>query len=566
MHFVRALRPMVNTFRAANDGPRRLASLLVCLVGGSLVAGCAEQQPQLTSITPQPPGSAAAAGMSATTTTQSAGTPVTVLPGDTDRGKVPGPGPNPRLNLPLPQRLVLSNGTQVLVVERHTLPVAAISVVWPVGALEDPGDRPGMACLAADMLDEGAGSYGALELADALARLGSRLSTRADWNGTYVSAMTLSRNFDETLKLVADVVRRPALSAKELERVKGDTLTTLTQRHDVASNMASDVYEETIYGGGHRRRAPAQGTLEAVKLIDNLDLRWWHRERLRPDDATIIVVGDVDMGSLRGKLEAQLSGWTAPAKRKELAPMGEAPPKQRRLIAVDTPGKSQAVLMIGEAGVPRKHPDYFPLLVMNSILGGQFNSRINMNLREKHGYAYGASSDFAFGRDAGPFAVRASVKGENTRASVEEVMKELGAIRSSDVTASELRQSKDLLQRSLARRFETVLQVASELSAIEIFKLPDNYLSTYADRVESVTVADVRRVAQTYLDPARMSLVVVGERRNIDSLSELNLGTVQYRASEVAKGAEATKGPARDLKAGPGTPPVQKKPGKVLTP
>jgi predicted Zn-dependent peptidase len=298
-------------------------------------------------------------------------------------------------------------------------------------------------------------------------------------------------------------------------------------------------------------------------LIDHLDLRWWHRERLRPDDATLIVVGDVDAGTLRGKLEAQLSGWVAPQKRKELPQIGKLPPQERRLLGVNVPGKSQAVLMIGEPGVPRKHPDYFPILVMNAILGGQFNSRINMNLREKHGYAYSAYSEFAFGRDAGPFAVRASVKGDMAKASVDEVFKEFSAIRGADVSTAELRQAKDLLTRSLARRFETVLQVAAELSAIEVFKLPDNYLSTYADRVEAVTVADVRRVAQTYLDPSRMAVVAVGDKKDLDKLAELNLGAIEYKELFTLKDKTSGRSEPRN---GPTSVPAGKPPGKLPTP
>lgn len=482
---------------------------------------------------------------------------VTSVAGDIDRSQLPGPGPAPRIALPVPERMTLSNGTKVLVVERHTLPVVAMLMVWPVGGLDDPSDRPGMAALCADMLDEGAGDKGALDLAEAFARLGARIATRSDLAATIVSSLTLARNFDETFKLFADVVKRPQMSPKELDRVKNDTATALKQRLDVPANLAQDVFEKTLYGASHRRGSPAAGTAEAVQLLDALDMKWWHRERLRPDDATLIVVGDITAAALKPKLEAELASWKAPPKRKDPIVQPAAAAAERRIVVVDQPGKSQTVLAIGQTGVPRNHPDFFPLQVMNAILGGQFNSRINMNLREKRGYAYGAYSNFAFDRDGGPFAVRASVKGATTKASVDEVLKEIAKLRQSGVEADELAQAKDLMVRSLARRFETVLQVATELAVIEIFKLPDDYLATYADKVKAVSAADVQRVANQYLEPGKMTIVLAGDRKEVDKVGELNLGSITYAEVPVSKAAPA--GP----KGGKAKEPKAKEPGKA---
>jgi predicted Zn-dependent peptidase len=478
-----------------------------------LLVGCAEQQPQLTSITGpssqkvQPPG----------------------LPGDADRTRPPPPGPNPKVVLPAPHRFQLEGGTKVLLVERHTLPIVAMTMVWPFGALEDPPDRPGMAALCADMLDEGAGGRGPLELAEAVSHLGARLETRATFNGTFINMQFLARHLPASLRLFADVVRRPAITDKELQRVKADTLTELRQRYDAPATIAGDLLEAVLYGQPHRRSAPVIGTLEAVKLLDHYDCRWWHRERLRPDDATLIIVGDVEPQSLKVLLGAELSGWRPPPRRKELPPLPRVPTPTQKVVAVEAPGQGQTVIAIGEPGVPRNHPEHFPLLIMNAILGGQFNSRINTNLRERNGFSYGSNSDFTFARDGGPFVIRASVKGESTRAAVAELLKEIGALRKELVTQDELRQAKDYLVRSMGRRFETVWQVAAELAAIEVFALPESYLQTYADRVEAVTADDVLRVAQQYLDPGRMTVALVGERRDIDKLAGMGLPGIEYR-------------------------------------
>lgn len=505
--------------RAGRRGLPSAMRFLCAALGAALSLGACAEPVQLTAL----PGPAAG---------QRAGVPT-----EAELFRLPAEGPAPKLNLPVPTRFELSNGTRVLVVERHTVPLVAMVVAWPFGALEDPGDRPGMASLCADMLDEGAGSRGPLELADALGRLGARLSTRASFNATLVDMLTLSRNLEPSLKLLADVVRRPTINDKELARVKADTLTHLKQRHDSPQSLAHDAFEAALYAPG-RRGAPAAGTQEAVALLDHYDCRWWHRERLRPDDAALIVVGDVDTAQLKGQLEAELGAWRPPERRRELPPLGKVPPATRRLVAVDLPGKAQTVIQVGEPSVPRNHPDYFPLLVMNAVLGGQFNSRLNMNLREKHGWAYGASSEFTFSRDGGPFYMRAQVKGPSAKEALGEMMREAAAIRTGEVGEAELRQAKDTLGRSLARRFSTADQIATELATLEVFALPESYFATYADRVEAVTAADVRRVAQQYLDPARMTAVLVGDRKDVDRAGELGLGPIEYQAPAPAPPAK----------------------------
>ncbi|MCS6915667.1 MAG: pitrilysin family protein [Myxococcales bacterium] len=478
----------------------------------AMVCACAEPQVRLSALPPP----------------IEAGVPRTAASVQDDRYQLPPLGPPPRFSPPQPQRFELSNGMHVWVVQRPLLPIVVLSVVWAVGALEDPPDRPGMASLCADMLDEGAGRRGPLELAGALAHLGATLSIHTSFSATVVQLRTLSQNLLPSVRLLADVLRRPRILPAELKRVKADTITRIRQRQDAPQNIAHDLLEAALYGPEHRRRAPAIGTAEAVALLDHYDCRWWHRERLRPDDAAIFVVGDVEPAAVRALLGDELGGWKASKRRKELPRMAPVPVAQRRILAVDLPGQSQTVILVGEPSVPRNHPDYFPLLVLNTLLGGQFNSRLMMNLREQHGYTYGASSEFSFARDGGPFLMRASVRGDSTREALAEMLREAAAIRSAKVAEAELQQARDYLTRSLAGRFASAVQVAGELSALHIHSLPENFFATFAERVAAVDAAEVHRVAVRYLDPTRMTIVLVGDRRHIERAADL--GPIEYRS------------------------------------
>jgi zinc protease len=412
-----------------------------------------------------------------------------------------------------------------------------------VGAADEPPAQAGLAGLTADLLDEGAGKLGALELADEVQRLGARLQTGAGWDETTVGVTTLTRALDGVLPIVADVVMRPSFDDKEVQRVRADRLTTLVQQRDVPSAIAHDTLARVVYGDKQRYGQPLLGTEAALGALGRADVQKWQREKLRPDLATIIVVGDVKPDDIARRLDAALAGWSAPKTGKLRHPATALPPASRRVVIVDRPGAAQTDMRLGLPGAPRTSKDYFSCVVANAILGGQFISRLNFNLREKHGYTYGARTEFSFRREGGPFVAGAPVKTAVTEPSLKETLGELARIRESDVTAPELRLAKDLLERALARDFETPPQVAAALVAQVVEGLPDDYFPTYADKIERVTIADVRRAAQKWIDPTKMAIVLVGDEAQIGPAVTTMVGAYERRGVDgapLARGAESS--------------------------
>lgn len=483
---------------------------------------------------------------------------------EVDGGKIPAGGPPPRLELPRPTRFRLASGIEVLVIERHTLPMAAIDVVWPIGATQDPAGRFGLANLTADLLDEGTVKLSSSELARRLEGLGTRLETFSSWDATGVAMLTLTRHLDRSLDLLAEVLAAPAFDAKELERSRARRVTALLERRDVAGQVAVDALMMALYGGDHRLGHPALGVTADLQAIRRDDVIEFARSWLRPDLATIIVAGDVKPEVVRRKLEKSLAGWRAAARAAPRPVPLVRPAPAPRLALVDRPGAPQTELRIGQPGVERASPDYFPLLVLNTIFGGQFSSRLNLNLRVAHGYTYGARSDMAFLRDGGPFLMAAPVKTEVTAAAVKEALAELRRLGAKDVTPAELRLAKDLLERAMAVRLETLSQVAAELASIAVYRLPDDYLSTYAARVEAVTLEDLARVARAHIDVEKMAVILVGDRRVLEpTLAALRLPRPELRDLEgKLLPAAATAAPATSGAPVPSTTPSAAPPRK----
>jgi predicted Zn-dependent peptidase len=481
------------------------------------------------------------------------GTPPPVVPlahppaeDHVDRATPPAGGPPPKLNLPVPARRKLQNGTAVLVVERHELPMASIVVTWPVGIADEPPAQAGLAGLTADLLDEGAGTRGALELAEEVARAGASLQTTASWDDTRVQVTTLVRALDTLLPIVADVVARPTFADKELARVRADRITTLAQLRDIPAVISRDTLARVVYGDDARYGLPEYGTEAALAKLGRADVVKWHDERLRPDLATIIVVGDVQPDDIVRRLDAAFAGWRTSHAARLRHPAAPGPRAARKVVLVDRPGAAQTELRLGLPGAPRTSKDYFACLVTNAILGGQFTSRLNFNLREQHGYTYGARSEFAFRRAGGPFTAGAPVKTAVTEASLKETLGELARIHASDVTPAELQLAKDLLGRTLAREFETPPQVAAALVAQVVEGLPDDYYRRYAARIAAVTVADVRKAAQRWIDPAKMAIVLVGDETQIGAGVKATVGDYERRGSDgAAAAAPAAPGSAR---------------------
>jgi predicted Zn-dependent peptidase len=454
-----------------------------------------------------------------------------------DRSAPPAPGPAPALKLPAIEKRALSNGLPVWIVEKHAVPVAQVTLVVRAGSGADPESRFGLARLTADMLDEGAGGKSALELADAVDFLGADLSTGSSYDASLVSLHVPVARLAPALALMGDVALRPAFAAADLNRLREERLTALGQAHDSPPAIAAAAFPLLVYGAGRRYGIGAGGTEETLRAFTPGDLKWFHDQYYRPDDAALIVVGDVTPETVVPELERVFGAWKAAGPR-PAPPALAAPPKmdERRVYLVDKPGAAQSVIRIGGVGVERSTSDFFPLEVMNTILGGSFTSRLNQNLREQHGYTYGAGSRFDMRLGAGPFYATAMVQTDKTAESLTEFFKELQGIRQ-PVPAAELERAKNYVALSYPGQFETTRQMAAQLAQLVVYRLPDDYFSTYVANIQAVTAADVQRVAEKYITPGRFAVVIVGDRKTIEPKVEaLKLGPIrQLTVDDVMK-------------------------------
>jgi zinc protease len=443
----------------------------------------------------------------------------------------PQPGPARSLELPDPDRTTLANGMEVIFVRHGTLPVVHASLVTRGGSSDDPADLEGLAGFTANMLDEGAGGLSALELSAAVSQLGATLRTAAGWDAAHIELHVLRSRLAEALVLMADVAARPDFPAADLERLRQEELTDLTRARDEARIIAGNAFSALVFGTDHPYgRLPST---EAVRRIDRETLERFHRTYYRPGAATLLLVGDVDASELLPAVERAFGSWAPgdpPADPVAPATPAPSPPT---VYLLDKPGAAQSEVRIGHPGVARDHPDYFPLLVLNTILGGSFTSRLNTNLRETHGFSYGASSAFAMRRGAGPFIAGAAVTTAKTDSAVAEFFHELRRIRSEPVSAAELDRARSYLALGLPRRFETTSGIASQMAELETYGLPVDFYNHYVRRVMAVTAADVQRVAREHVRPEEAVVVVVGDLATIEQgLRALDLGPVQVRQIE----------------------------------
>jgi zinc protease len=479
------------------------------------------------------PGGATPAGVQPQTKTEAAATtpagatpPTTTTKQGANKGQdksqlgglyvQPKPKPDPGFKLPQIQRRKLSNGLEVLIVEHHELPVVNMNLVLRTGGAADPQGSAGLASLTSALIDEGTKSRSALDISNQLAAIGASLGTGADLDNSSINLLTLSKHLDRALEIYSDVITNPSFPENELELQRKTRLATLMQRRDDANAIAGVVYASLLYGRNHPYGHPSVGDEQSLGAIKNNDIMRFYETFYRPNNAALIVVGDVKPATLMPKLERAFANW----KRGDVPTVNiEVPPMRDKatLYLVDKPGAAQSVITIGQIGLPRSTPDYFPLLVMNTMLGGQFTSRVNMNLREDKGYTYGARTSFDYRRSAGPFAASAGVQTAVTKESVFEFMKELRGIRGErPVSPEEVEFSKQSIIRGFPRGFETPVQIANRLTDIVLYNLPDDYFNNYIARVRGVTLADINRVANRYLDPSRMTILVVGDRKVIE--------------------------------------------------
>lgn len=428
---------------------------------------------------------------------------------------LPKAGPDPKFSLPPIEKTKLSNGLNVWVVRQNELPIVSMNLVLKSGGTFDPADKSGVSSMTANLLNQGTKTRSAIDIANGLQSIGASVNAGASWDSTNVSMQTLTKNLDQALDIYSDVIVNPSFPNAELETVRRRALVGFLQRKSNPTAVSDLVYNKVLYGDQPYSRQ-LSGDEKTVKAMTRDDLVNFYTANYHPNNATLIVVGDVDSKILMPKLEKAFANW----KGGDVTAMNMANEEMTGkpgIYIVDKPGAAQSSVAIGQVGVDRSNPDYFPLQVMNSILGGGGSARLFMNLREDKGYTYGAYSRFVYRRGAGPFSASAEIQTGSTKEAVVEFVKELNGIRGAiPVTASELETNKQSLIRRFPSGFETVGQVSAQLSNLVTYDLPDSYFNDYISKVNAVTIADVNRVANKYLTPDKMAIVIVGDRKTIE--------------------------------------------------
>ena len=443
-----------------------------------------------------------------------------------DRSKPPALGPPPSLRLPPVEKRTLSNGLAVWIIGVHKVPTVHLELAVRAGIAGDPPQKFGLSSLAADMIDEGAGTRTALEIADAIDFLGAELSSSGAVDASYVNLHVPVARLADALPIMADVIARPTFPETELNRLREERLASLLEIQDDPEQLIQVAFPKLVFGDKHRYGTSAMGTAASLKSLTVADLKAFHGAQYRPDNAVLVVAGDVTAETIVPMLERTLGAWKGTAGASG-APAGDAPQlTARRVFLIDKPGAAQSQVRIGWVGVARSTPDYFALRVLNTILGEAFTSRLNNNLREVHGYAYGASSRFDMRLNAGPFYAAAGVQTDKTADALKEFFNELTRIHE-PVPAAELDKAKNYLALQMPRNFETTRATANALANAYLYTLPADYYATYADRVRAVTAADVKRAADKYIQPDKFAVVIVGDRKVIEpGIKTLNLGPI----------------------------------------
>jgi zinc protease len=443
-----------------------------------------------------------------------------------DRSKPPELGPPPSMKLPPIQHFTLSNGLPVVLMEKHNVPLVQCELIVRCGTVNDPPAMSGLASMTAAMMREGAGMRGSLQLADAIDFLGASITCFAGAHSSGVILHTPLSKLDSALALFGDVALRPTFPGQELERIRKERLTTLIQWHDEPRAVASVITSRTVFGEKYPYGIPSIGEEKSLRRMKTADCKQYHEQYYRPGNSFLILVGDVTPSVIMPKLEAMFGDWKGGSvEQPALQPAPQV--RERNIYLVNKPNAPQSELRVARVGASRSSEDYYPLLVMNTILGGSFTSRLNQNLRERHGYTYGASSMFDFRMAPGPFMVGTAVQTAVTDSSLSEIFKELNAIRQ-PVSDEELMRSKNYLTLRYPENFQSVSQIANQLTDLVVYHLPDDYFNNYTKNILGVTKEDVQRVATKYVDPDNIAVIIVGDRAQVEKgVSLLKLGPIK---------------------------------------
>jgi zinc protease len=446
-----------------------------------------------------------------------------------DRSGPPALGPIKNLELPAPVRFTLTNGLKVVLMEKHNVPMVQVNLLIQTGNYDDPIGKEGLASFVMDVLDEGAGAFSALQLADEIELLGAQIGTGSRPFSSEVNCTAPVSRLQQALVLMSTIVLKPAFDAKEIERLKKLRLNGLLQSYDEPNAIAQRAFNQLMF-----TEASPYGRFandRSIRSYAREDLLAFHKTQFVAGNSTLVIAGDVTRQSVQPLLEKYFAAYpkgNAPVKNRPVPTQV----KGRQLFIIDKPGAAQSVISIGRLGPARNDPAYYAVNVLNTILGGSFTSRLNSNLREQHGYAYGASSGFSFWNMPSPFTASSSVQTDVTGPALKEFFNEFEKIRQ-PIPEDELNRGKNYNALGYAGRFETNSDLAGTLGAQILYQLPDGYYNGYVGKVLAVTGDEVKAAANQFIVPDNMLVVVVGDRSKIEAgIRQLNLGEIKLLTIE----------------------------------
>ena len=450
----------------------------------------------------------------------------------------PTPGAVRPYEFPVVHHHVLSSGMRLVVVPMPRLPLVSVLALVDAGASGEANTVAGVAQLTARTLVEGTHSLDGAALTSRFEGLGTSLGAGADWDSSLVRFTVTRSRLAEAFALFADSLRAPAFAEGEVIRLRDERLADLAQQIAEPRGLADQRFSGFVYAGASRFARPVGGTVSTVRTLDQDAVRQFHAAHYGAATTTLLFVGDITVQDALGLAEAEFGRWTGAAKPTP-GIVAQAASSSRRTVIVEKAGAPQSELRVGHVGVPREHPEHLAIVVMNAILGGLFSSRINLNLREKHAFTYGASSGFDWRRAAGPFAVRTAVKTEVTGRAVEEILREIDAMRAAPPSADEVALATDYLAGVFPIRFESTDAVAGALASALTFGLGPDWFVRYRERIRAIGPAEVHAAARAHLDPSRLLLLAVGDGDAIaEPLAALAVGALTRHASD-ADPAEA---------------------------
>jgi zinc protease len=454
--------------------------------------------------------------------------PVRVTPDAPFRAEPPAAGPDVTFVPPEIQSASLKNGIRVLFVERHDLPIVSLRVVEKDGAGDFPAEPPGLLSFMGSMLEQGTATKSALEISDAFESLGAIHNAWVDWDSGGASLRVLPNKLDAALALLGDVVLHPSFPDAEIERLKARRLSAIQQERNSVQAMGSNATSAILFGRASPYGHSLSGREQDLAKVTRPALVKAHDLVFTPSRTAIVVAGDVTREDLLRKLEATFGGWRGAASPASPPKPPVKPIDAARVIWVDKPGAPQSVVRLAEVGLPRLAPDRDAVSVMNTIFGGMFSSRINLNLREKNAYTYGAGSTFHMRHGAGPFTVGGNIVADKTAPAIAEIFGELRRMRDEPVTEKDLENAKENIKRAMPGRFETVTEVTGALSDIAVYGLPLDEYATRPARIDKITADDVIKASKAHLHLDAIKIIVVGDRKKLESsLETLHLGVVE---------------------------------------